>query len=288
MVQRIYREGDTTILEGEADPYVADVEGVQCLNPEAAEAERKYRKVFRSKQIYFPEELDKALQDHLRGKYVVVLAMNGYSRLSAKQCAEWGVKPGAYEKACSVLLTEIFKQIRGSFPDADVRFTHGASDMGVDSAISKTALELRRPQLGFSCYDYLWYVKDDNLPVYVSPTVDLYSSTFVKECDILIAANGRLQAYRMDIAGVFDYDKFLIPVNVLRLISINGGPPAKNAEGKIEDAVAHFEQRVFTVGQHLTTLSGPDIWRSTVQECNSIVIRVCRQILDPEVGLEVR
>ncbi|MEY4723769.1 MAG: hypothetical protein RLZZ324_1282 [Candidatus Parcubacteria bacterium] len=285
----LWREELITVVEARGVTHLAGVPGVICRNPQAPEPERLYRKTFINglKRIYFPDEMESALSTYLRGRNTFVIAMNGYSAISPENCAAWGVKPGAYEKACEVFLIEMCKHFRATFPDADVRFTHGASDMGVDRAISKAATALRRPQLGFSCPDYLFFVPDDEHPVYVAESVEAYSHAFVRNSDILIAANGRLQAYRMDIAAVFEYDKFLLSVNILQLISSNGGPPARNAAGKIEDAVAHFEQRVFTIGQQFIGSSRRDAWGEALGECRHVLTRIGRQVLPPDIGLEI-
>lgn len=285
----IRREGATLILEATGKGYIDDVPGVECLNPAAPAAERQYRKAFRhpEKRFYRTDQFDEAVAAHLAGKYALVVAMNGYSRLTNEQCAAWGVKPGAYEKACSVLLTEVFLHIRRRFPDAVVRFAHGSSDMGVDRAISETATRLRCTQLGFTCLDYLWYAPDNEVPLYVADDADAYSDAFVRASDILIAANGRKQAYEMDIAGVFKYSKSFLPVNVLKLISTNGGPPATNAKGGVEDAVAHFQQRIFSVGDRFAGTWVTDPWADAIGQTRDIITHICRNLLPPDVGLEI-
>ncbi|GEM_PF-692648 len=272
---------------------------VTCLNPEALEPERVYQKEFRqrgvvhsgNRGIYLPNEYDLAIQDHLRGRYVLRLAMNGYSSIKPEQCRAWGIAPGAYEVACRHLLKTVWRYLRGQFPDLDIRFLHGSSDMGVDRAIIEAAKELRRPMLGFSCPEYAFYVPDaDDFPMYIAASVAEYSDAFVRSCDVLIAANGRLQAYRMDIHAVFEHDRVFIPINVLRLISTLAYPPPKNANGEIEDAVAHFEQRVYIVGQHRLNIPGDlahDPWKGALHELGEILVQQCRHLLPPEVGLEV-
>ncbi len=172
---------------------------VTCLNPDAPENERVYQKVFTKRRIYLPSEYDLAVTNHLKGRYVLVLAMNGYSSIKPEQCAAWGIKPGAYEHACRNLLKTVWATLRKEFPDLDIRLVHGSSDLGVDRAIIQAATELRRETLGFSCPEYAFYVPDDDdFPMYIAATVAEYSDAFVRSADVLIAANGRLQAYRMN------------------------------------------------------------------------------------------
>ncbi len=89
---------------------------------------------------------------------------------------------------------------------------------------------------------------------------------------------------------MFEHDKVFIPINVLRLISTLAGPPPKNAAGQIEDAVAHFEQRLHMIGQdrpHVPGTVAHDKWKSALWELGEVLIDVCRHQLDPEIGLEV-
>lgn len=284
----IHRDGDAVIVEVVSTSGYAGVPGVERIGKSRGKEGWLYRKVFRNKAIHLPDEYDDAIRANLHGKDVLVLAMNGYSRLTEEKCREWGIRPGAYEKACSVLLKAMFSAVRRSFPDVDIRFVHGASDLGVDGVIIRTAEELRRTQLGFSCPRFMMYVNDgDGVPVYVAGSTEAYAKAFVRSSDILVAANGRQQAFEMDLHAVFKYGKTFIPVNVLRLISTTGGPPAKNAEGGIEDAVAHYEQCVHLVGKRLLP-SSADPWKDTVIEINEAMVGICRRILDPDIGLEVR
>jgi hypothetical protein len=165
---------------------------------------------------------------------------------------------------------------------------HGASEMGIDRVTIETANELRRKQIGFSCPDYLWYVRDDDNPVYVARNTRAYSTAFVRSCDILIAMNGRKTSYEMDFRGMFEYNKTLIPMNILRLISDNGGPPAIDEHGNIVDAVAHFQERVYNVGSPLNDHQGSrDQWQHAIKDLCEIVTHVGRRVLPPNVGLEI-
>lgn len=285
----VRRKAGVTIVEAIGRESLLSCPGVVCTNPKAVPAKRIYRREFRNpnKKIYLADEYDLAVRNELGGRYPFVIAMNGYSSLTDEQCAAWGVRPGAYQKGCSVFLAQMDEHIRSKFPDANVCYVHGASDLGVDKAVSETATKMRRQQLGFSCPQYLFYVPDNDVPVYVARTVEEYSDAFVKTGDVLIAANGRLQAFRMDIAAVFLHDKFLLPVNILRFISTTGGPPAKGADGRIEDAVAHFEQRFFAIGAQVFGLKNRDSWASVIAEAKDIMVHIGRHVLDPNIALEI-
>ncbi len=285
----VRRAGKTTIVEAIGNARLLGIPGVFCVNPDAPPRKRIYRRIFKNpkKRIYLPHEYDLAVRKELGGRHPFVVGMNGYSHLSEAQCAAWGVKPSAYRSGCAVFLEQIDKCLRKNFPAANVCYVHGASDMEVDKAVSETATRLRRQQLGFSCPEYLFYVPDNAAPVYVAKTAEEYSDAFVRTGDVLIAANGRLQAFRMDIAAVFLHDKFLLPVNILKLISSTGGPPARGANGEIEDAVAHFEQRFFAIGAQVFGLKGRDTWAAAIGEAKDIMKHICRHVLAPEVALRI-
>lgn len=282
---RVYRDGDTTVVEIMGKAWLLNEPGVTCVNPAAPEPDRVYRRVFAKKKIYLPDEYDRAVAECLSGRDVFVLGMNGYSAIKAEKCREYGIDPGAYEIACEELLEFAIRSLRAAFPDIDVRVIHGASAMGVDLAIQRCARRvLRDSELGFSCPEYLFYVQDDAYPVYVASSVHDYSQSFVRSCNVLIAANGRLQAFRMDIAAVFEHDKYLIPVNVIKLISRTGSPAAKNALGQIEDAVAHYEQRVFQVGKQVTEGTAADRWKATGSEVRDVLVNIARHVLPKEIS----
>lgn len=282
---RVYRDGDATVVEIMGKSWLLNEPGVTCANPTAPEPDRIYRKVFAKKKIYLPDEYDRAVAECLSGRDVFVLGMNGYSSIKPEKCREYGIDPGAYEIACEELLEFAIRSLRAAFPDIDVRVIHGASAMGVDLAIQRCARRvLRESELGFSCPEYLFYVQDDSYPVYVASSVHDYSQSFVRSCNVLIAANGRLQAFRMDIAAVFEHDKYLIPVNVIKLISRTGSPAAKNALGQIEDAVAHYEQRVFQVGKQVTEGTAADRWKATGSEVRDVLVNIARHVLPKEIS----
>jgi len=282
---RVYREGARTVVEIMGKAHLLSEPGVTCANPDAPEAERIYRKVFRSKQIYLAHEYDRAVAEHLHGHNVFVIAMNGYSSIGIAKCREYGIDPGAYEAACERLLAHAIVALQTALPDIDVRVIHGASAMGVDLAIQR-CVRGRQPsqELGFSCPKYLFHVEDDEYPVYVADNVHDYSQAFVRSCDALIAANGRLHSFRMDIAAVFDHGKYFLPINILKLISRTGGPAAKNADGLIEDAVAFFEQRMYSVGRNVSHSSAKDPWRALGLEVKETLVSIARHVLPADAA----
>lgn len=276
----ILRDGDGWIVKVKGKPYVASIAGVTCENPDAAPEQQIHVKRFAKKRIYTGRQYAQAVKEVLTGKEVVVIGMNGYSALSEAQCRAWGVKPGAYEAACVGILKSVYQTLVTMYPTIDIRFAHGASNVGVDAALIKVATELNRPQLGHSCPKFMFYVEDDDLPVFVAKTQAEYAERFIDSLQILIAANGRVQAFEHDIMAVFKKLKHVVPVNVLRSISTTGGPPAINADGKIEDAVAAFEQRVHLA--HRMLYSTDDMYRDMVGHLCQTTAAIVRPLLSPE------
>ncbi len=259
------------VVKAQGKPYLAQEEGVTCENPQAKPEDQIHCKVFRNKKIFMPGEYADAVEAVLTGNDVVVLAMNGYSSITPEKLQAWGVRPGAYEAACEGILKSVFQALHTSFGGIDIRFADGASLMGVDYAVIKTARDLNRPHLGHSCPKFMFYVKDDKDPVYVAATQAAYAEAFIDSLHLLIAANGRKQAFEHDIDAVFKKLKQLITVNVLKAISTTGGPPATDGKGNIEDAVACFEQRVHMVGQKLY---------GTIDTYASLVGSICERSTD--------
>jgi len=273
---RIYREGGSVVVEVPGKAYLLDIEGVICTNPDDDEMARIYRRVFRKKQVYLPHEYDRAVAEHLSGRDVLVIGANGYSRLSADQCRAYGVEVGSYETAAAKMLYEMIRSAQEQHPGVSIRLVHGASDMGIDRSLISVASKLNLNNLGFSCPKFMFYVRDDDTAVYVGESQEAYADAFVRSLDLLVAVNGREQAFKHDISAVFRHQKHLIPVNLLRVISSNGGPPAIMDDGSIGDAVALFEQRVHHVGLSIRS------WQDLLDSTARTVSDMCRSNLSPE------
>jgi hypothetical protein len=276
----IERDADGWIVKVKGKPYVADQKGVTCENPDAKPEDQIHVKRFVNKRIYLSSQYDQAVKEVLSGIDVIVLGMNGYSALSKETCLAWGVKPGAYEAACIGVLKSVYASLMSTFPNIDIRFADGASNVGVDHALISVAKELNRPHLGHSCPKFMFYVEDDDMPVFVADTQEEYAERFIDSLQILIAANGRMQAFEHDIMAVFKKLKHVVPVNVLRSISTTGGPPAIGPNGKIEDAVAAFEQRVHLA--HQMVYSHRDPYRDMVGHICETTAAIVRPLLSPE------
>lgn len=281
---RVFRDGEEIIVEIRGKSYLLnnpDTPGVICVNPDAPEAERIYQKRFRVRRIFLPDEYEAAVTGVLSGNDVVVLGANGYSNLSAARCQAWGIQPGKYEAACKAILVSTIQMIQERFCGARIKMVHGASYMGVDRAIIEICKKLNLEMLGFSCPEYLFYVRDEaDFPVHVSRTNQEYSDRFVEALDILLACNGAEVAFRHDIAAATSKAKQIIPVNVLRAISTKGGPPAFDEHGKVVDAVAAYEHCVHMMSQGWTG-HGEQDWQSLLSHVHLWVANFCRTQLSP-------
>lgn len=284
----IIRDGDHVIVRVAGETYAANEPGVTCLNPGAPEAERVYEKIFRQKEIYLPEEYDQAVGAYLSGENIVVLSMNGYSRLSPKHLLQYGIKEGEYEAACAAVLRYILRHIPEHLK-AEIRLVYGASDLGVDKAQELVAREFSFVPLGFSCPRYMLYVKDDDLPVYVSPNSETYADAYIRSLDFLIAAGGRAQAFKHDVVAACIYQKRIHFLDILSCLSRTGGVPATvtapDGSVTIENAPAAFGRFVTSFGRDDAIVKAPpggDRWDAIFSDTLSRVVDTCRTKLPPK------
>ncbi|MFA6588601.1 MAG: hypothetical protein WCT08_06080 [Patescibacteria group bacterium] len=285
---KVYRTQEGTVIEVIGETYANGLPGVICLNPEAPEGERIYRKVFTTKRIYLPEEYGLAVKEHVEHPDNFIISMNGYSRISPAQCQQYGVFPGEYEQACAAIIREAISHLRLKFKGAQLRLIYGASDLGVDMAIESVARDFNLYPLGFSCPRYMMYVKDDDMPVYVAVNSDAYADLYIKTLDLLIATGGREQALKHDILAACLYGKRIHFVDVLGCLSRNGGVPAtvSNADGtvRVENAPAAFGRYVSFFSRDdgvLQTPPGGDKWDALFLNIQSVATAVCRNKMSP-------
>lgn len=241
------------------------------------------QKIFEKKMIFLPDEYDLAVKTYLTSltnDEVVVLAINGYSSIKADHCAAWGIKPGAYEAASAALLAGVINDLQNNFRGIDIRIVHGASNMGVDKSAIQVARDLGIVQLGFNCPKFMLYVEDDEVPVYVAKSQADYADAFINSLDILIAANGRIQAFEMDMDAAFKKRKHVIPVNIIKSISTKGGPPAFGPNNEIEDAVAAFYEQVHFVHSLINGAAVMD-WEVINKNTKDIAVNICRRMISP-------
>lgn len=276
----VFRDGGETVVQMVGKKDLANIPGVTCTNPDAPEAERIYEKRFSQKRVILPEDQDALSMLH--GENLVVLGMTGYSSIKPQDCADWGLKPGAYEAACQDLITNVIKSLQAEFPGIQIAIADGASDMGVDKAIIAAANRLAIPHMGFSCPAFMFYVNDDDAAVYVAPSQADYADAFIRNLSILISAGGRMQALEHDMLAAIKYNKRLILANILKAISTNGGPPARDASGRVLDATAAFQQSIVSLVPRGTYSSDP--YADLRTEMTTQAVRVARTLLTPNVA----
>ena len=278
----LLRDGNAVVVSVIDDREdLLTIPGVTCTNPEALPSKRQYEKRFVKRKIFFPEE-ESLAQAVLTGRNVIRVGMTGYTSISPQNCADWGIKVGAYEAACGAVLTKMVMHLRENFPGCRIKVVHGASNMGIDKVIIEVANRLNLDMVGFNCLEWLFYVEDeDDFPVYVASTKAQYADAFIRNLDILLSAGGRIQALEHDMLAAIKYDKRLMILNLVKTLSANGGPPARDGAGKIQDASAAFEQCIFsdsTVSYQRMT----DPFGDLLERVKGTSVHLARQLLSPE------
>ncbi|MBI4434855.1 hypothetical protein HY635_03535 [Candidatus Uhrbacteria bacterium] len=289
---RVFRDGDHTIVEvpWANGHHALDQPGVEVTNPDAPEADRIIRKVFtRKRTLYLPDELDRAREAHVAHPDNLVLSMNGYSQITAEQCQRYGIQPGGYEAACAALLRRTITHLRQRFPAAQLRIISGASALGVDLAINAVAREFNITPLGFSCPEFMLWVDDDELPVYVAASKDEYADRYIQTLDLLIATGGREHALQHDVLSACIYGKRIHFVDVLSMLSSTGTVPATivdvRGRVRVENAAAAMGRYVsfFSVRKApAQTPAGGDVWDALFDDVASVATEVCRGKLSPD------
>lgn len=233
---------------------LAKMQGVTCLNARAAAGDRVYEKVFHhpNKAVFLPDEEDRVVKWLRNVEDVVTIGMTGYSSLKPEVLKDWGLKPGEYEAACRDILACTILLLQREYQGIRIKLTHGASDMGIDRAVIEVARKLNLDQLGFNCPKWMFYVNDDEVPVYVAEDQESYADAFVRNTDILISVGGREQSLMHDVTAAIKYGKCLIVAPVMNAISSNGGPPSRNGNGEVQDAT-----QAFLTSVRMPYLAGP-------------------------------
>jgi hypothetical protein len=269
------------------EPWSLDF-GASCVNPKDPEEQRVYRRIFKHKPIYLPEEYDLAVSKHISAKYAFTISMNGYSKITNEQCNAYGIKPGAYEEACKAILRQTIYSLRHEFKKTHIKLTYGASDVGVDKAIEQVGREFGMAPLGFSCARYLLYCKDDEIPVWVGANREEYADCYIQSLDLLVTTGGREQALKHDILCACIFQKRIHFVDVLGILSNTGGVPAvtiKDGKPQINNAAAAFGKFISFYGIEQATSERPiggDRWNAVFANVKSVATDVCRRIMPSE------
>lgn len=280
---KIWREENgNVVVEVTNEPYCLDY-GAECINPEAPETERIYRKIFTKKPIFLPDEYQQAMSALRTNPADFVLSMNGFSRLTSEWLEKYGIKEGAYEQACIAIMKNVIDKLRTEFPGARLHLTYGSSDMGVDWAIEEVASDSRYnlDLLGFSCPRYMLYVKDDHIPVFVAPNKDIYADCYIESLDFLISTGGRDQALKHDIMAACLFQRRIHFVDVLNLLSDNNVPAVITEGGKtrIENAPAAFGRNISSSNISDIPVIVPkdgDKWNALFNDISANAVKVCR------------
>lgn len=269
-------------------PHWSQEDGIVCINPDDPEEERIHQKTFRIKPIYLPTEYDRAISERIYHPDNFVFSMNGYSQIKDEQCVRYGIQQGAYEAACAAIMRETILHLREKFTGAHLRLIHGASNTGVDWAIEKSAEEFNLVPLGFSCPEFMLYVKDDDTPVFVAAMKDDYANYFIRSLDLLITTGGREHALQHDVLAACIYGKRIHFVDVLNSLSSTGGIPATIIDGKggfkVDNAAAAFGRNISFFNRDdsvIATPEGGDRWDAIFNNVLSVATGVCRQKMSP-------
>lgn len=258
-------------------PDLAKLPGVTVENPEAAPERQVCVKVFRNKHIY--RDYERFRRDRLTGPDLVALAANGYSTMDDPDLLE------AYVQASKGLLVAVYWMMKRSIPRLDIRLIDGGSKTGIDKALLLAADELKIPHVSHSCPEFMFWVEDDNDPVFVAPDQDAYSDTFIQSSHILLACNGGKQAFHMDIKAALDYEKDVVLVDLLGSLGREVDSKLIGSNKKIVDAVSSFMRLVHVATRHLST-SSFDKYSDLVLNVGQIATSVARSKVSPQAGYE--
>lgn len=240
----IVRDGSNHVVRVQGDhAYLLEIPGVVCENPDASEDSRIYSKTFRRKRIYLADKVDQARKEILGGNGAFIIGMTGYSSIKPEQCLDWGLEVGAYEEACADILTTVIRGLQSEYQGIRVKLVHGASNMGIDASVMRVARNLNLDHLGHNCPKWMFYVEDNDEPVYVAANQESYSREFIISLMLLLSAGGRMQALEHDIAAAIRHDKRLVLLNVVQAIA-KRPPLGRNANGDIGDATTAFQDSV--------------------------------------------
>lgn len=286
----IFRLGPQLVrVQVKGGTYLVKEEGVVCVNPDAEEKDRVYRKDFKNRTVYLPDEYELAMDKHVRDqKNVFVISMNGYSSLTPEWLKKYGIKNGAYEAACGAILERVIQKVRDEFSAVQIRIIDGASYMGVDGVIQDVAQnKFGLGTLGFSCPEFMMYVRDIEGPVYVAKDKAAYADSYIRSLDLLITTGGRGHALQHDTLAACVYDKrihFVDVPNMLSEIPVPARIMDKNGVPTIENAAAAFGRNISFSDRDEIYARKPasgDQWNFLFDSLSSIAIGVARNRLDP-------
>lgn len=288
------RRIDTSVVVQTRPGHELKEPGVVCINPDADQSERIYKKTFVKKPIFLPDQWDEAMNKYVRGPNVMVFAMTGYSNLGDDWHTKYRVKKGSYFSSCAELFKHTISSTR-RFQAADARVIHGASHMGIDGIADTVAKkEFGLMPLGFSCPEFMMYVDDDETPVYVAKDKPEYSDYFVRSLDLLIVTGGREHSLNHDILASCKYDKRIHFVDIPNMLSPVGVPARivlPNGQVRIENAAAAFGTNISSFRKIDSQVHAPadgDEWDALFKSMSGVATEVARKVLPAELMFKTR
>lgn len=239
-----------------------------------------YVRQFLKKPIFL--DLNEAKRQVFGNDHIFLIGATGYTDLDEKTCRTWGIQPGAYELAAERMITDLIRSLQLKFPGVRVGLVDGAAQLGIDKAVIATAEKNMIPHLGFTCPRYLMYVEDDQMPVFCGQSKTEYLDRFVQTLHVLLGMNGRATAFEHDMRAAILYRKGLILINILKSISLTGGPVAYTEDGSINDALSAFQ----TVVRNLSHLPS-ESFDALTDRVTGEVIDLARLVLPPRIGFNL-
>ena len=160
--------------------------------------------------------------------HTTTVGVAGYSDLSIFENS--GVlKKGEYQDLCKDVLARFVLGFNAAMNelkfDAPVVITHGASELGVDKAARDTAISINCRQFGFNQPEWMFYVPDDAVPVYVGIDKQDYHHKFAAHTMVLLIMGGRDDAAYSDRLNTQQYRNLVLPCPILPFLMDNP-PPA--------------------------------------------------------------
>ncbi len=279
----IFKDGDVFIVQHPYLDYLSELPGVEVIE---VEGEKCVQKKFYRKPIFLAHELKQAVSLHLRrepGSFVV--SMNGYTTLSTDFLITYGIKPGAYKAACIRVFRTMLKNFRNRFPKTKVFVAHGAVDSEVDGALLQVKKEENLGGLGFSCPKFIFYVNDDDEPLYVANSVDGYADAYIQSLDFLISTGGRAHALTHDINASVLYSKIIYFVDLISMVAevpVPSSVPLPGGGRQVENAAAAFRNNLAFFGSNLDRGSQTS-FQLLDNDIFAVAEPVCRKVMPAEL-----
>ena len=134
----------------------------------------------------------------------------------------------------------------------------------------------------------MFYVEDDERPVYIAASKDDYGDRFIRSLDILFCTGGREHALAQDVAASCLYGKRIHFVDILSQLSSHGTVPAttvdKSGRRRINNAAAAFGKNISffsTADRSYQAQMSGDPWPDLFRNSLDIATGECRRRMSP-------